>query len=64
MWNATGPRPHLERAKRSLDFDQWRGIAMVVICLICLAMIGVVIAGLWKVYEKAGEPGWTALVPI
>ena len=35
-----------------------------VIALICLTMIGVVIAGLWKVYEKAGEPGWTALVPI
>ncbi len=22
------------------------------------------IAGLWKVFEKAGEPGWAALVPV
>jgi len=22
------------------------------------------LAGLWKVFEKAGEPGWAALVPI
>jgi hypothetical protein len=24
----------------------------------------VVIAGMWKVFVKAGEPGWAAIVPI
>jgi uncharacterized membrane protein YoaK (UPF0700 family) len=24
----------------------------------------IVVAGMWKVFEKAGEPGWAALVPI
>lgn len=24
----------------------------------------VVIVGLWKVYEKAGQPGWSAIIPI
>lgn len=28
--------------------------------LIAFALIG----GLWKLFEKAGEPGWAALVPI
>ena len=24
----------------------------------------IVIAGMWKMFEKAGEPGWAALIPI
>jgi len=32
--------------------------------LIYLAMIVAVIAGFWKVFEKAGQPGWASLVPI
>ena len=24
----------------------------------------IVAAGMWKVFEKAGEPGWAALIPI
>lgn len=29
-----------------------------------LALIVVIIAGLWKVFTKAGKPGWAAIVPI
>ena len=29
-----------------------------------LALFVVVIAGLWKTFEKAGQPGWGALIPI
>ncbi len=32
--------------------------------LIWLVLIVVVIAGLWKVFVKAGKPGWAAIVPI
>jgi hypothetical protein len=32
--------------------------------LVCLAMIVVAIVGMWKVFEKAGQPGWAAIVPI
>ncbi|RKH07348.1 signal peptidase I [Corallococcus praedator] len=28
------------------------------------AFIGAMIAGLWKTFTKAGEPGWAAIVPI
>ena len=31
---------------------------------IYLAIIVVVIAGLWKVFAKAGKPGWAAIIPI
>lgn len=31
---------------------------------IVLAIIIAVIAGIWKVFEKAGKPGWAAIIPI
>ena len=39
--------------------------ALALICpLLYFAMIAIVIAGIWKVFSKAGQPGWAALVPI
>lgn len=35
-----------------------------VIYLVYLAVVGAAIAGMWKVFVKAGEPGWASLVPI
>ena len=32
--------------------------------VIYLAVIIIVLAGLWKTYEKAGHPGWAAIIPI
>jgi len=32
--------------------------------LVFLVAFVIVAAGMWKVFEKAGEPGWAALVPI
>lgn len=32
--------------------------------LIYLVVIVVWIAGMWKVFEKAGQPGWAAIIPI
>ena len=32
--------------------------------LIYVAVIVIVIAGIWKAFEKAGKPGWAAIVPI
>ena len=32
--------------------------------VIYLAIIVLVIAGIWKVFTKAGEPGWAAIIPI
>ena len=31
---------------------------------IWLAVVGVMIASIWKVFTKAGKPGWAAIVPI
>ncbi len=29
-----------------------------------LVMVVAIIASLWKVFEKAGQPGWAAIVPV
>jgi hypothetical protein len=36
----------------------------VVFLIIMLAVAVALIASLWKVYAKAGQPGWAAIVPI
>jgi hypothetical protein len=35
-----------------------------IVSLLYLVMIVAAIAGMWKVFEKAGQPGWAAIVPI
>ena len=40
----------------------WLFVAIML--MIEFAIIGVMLAGLWKVFEKAGEPGWAAIIPI
>lgn len=37
---------------------------MLLIGIIYLAVVVLVIASYWKVFEKAGEPGWAAIVPL
>ncbi len=32
--------------------------------IIYLAIIALIIAGMWKSFEKAGKPGWAAIIPI
>ncbi len=35
-----------------------------IIGLIYLAVVVLVIAGIWKVFVKAGQPGWASIIPI
>jgi hypothetical protein len=39
-------------------------MSSVVIKLISIGALILVAAGTWRVYEKAGEPGWASLIPI
>ncbi len=36
----------------------------VILILIYVAVIVVMIAGMWKAFEKAGKPGWGVLIPF
>ena len=35
-----------------------------VLFLFWLAIVIVALAGFWKTFEKAGQPGWAAIIPI
>jgi len=39
-------------------------IMSTLVCLIELAIFILVIVGVWKVFTKAGRPGWASLIPI
>jgi hypothetical protein len=40
------------------------GTAAFVFVAVELAVIVAIIAGFWKVFVKAGKPGWAAIIPI
>ncbi|MDB5339261.1 MAG: hypothetical protein JWN70_4880 [Planctomycetaceae bacterium] len=44
--------------------DAAAGAGFYVFMAIYLAIVVLVIVGLWKMFEKAGKPGWAAIVPI
>lgn len=39
-------------------------VAMIIIVLFYLAFIGLLVVSNWKIYVKAGKPGWASIVPI
>ena len=48
----------------SADSDSANGGAALVFLLVIFALAIVVLVAAWKVFEKAGEAGWKALIPI
>jgi hypothetical protein len=39
-------------------------LGVVCFLIFVLVPVGIIIAALWKVYSKAGEPGWASIVPV
>lgn len=37
---------------------------IVVLCAISFAIVILCIVGMWKAFEKAGQPGWACIIPI
>lgn len=35
-----------------------------ILLIINLAVIGLLVASMWKLFEKAGQPGWACILPI
>lgn len=44
--------------------DNAGGFAAMLFVLIELAILVLIIAGAWKMYAKAGQPGWACIIPI
>ena len=56
--------PLFTKTKINYMDDSSSIIMMVVLGLIVLAIVVFMIAAMWKIFEKAGQPGWAAIVPI
>lgn len=39
-------------------------VAGLVMMVVQFGILAIVVAGLWKVFAKAGQPGWAAIVPF
>lgn len=39
-------------------------ILPIIFIIIVLGLIALMIISMWKIFEKAGQPGWAAIVPI
>ena len=44
--------------------DEGNAAVAIVFLLIELAVAILIIAGVWKTFEKAGQPGWAAIIPF
>jgi len=40
------------------------GAAAGLIILVELALVVVLVVSMWRIFEKAGKPGWAAIIPI
>ncbi|MFY9227508.1 MAG: DUF5684 domain-containing protein [Blastocatellia bacterium] len=40
------------------------GLVGLVFAVVALALVVVMIASMWKIFDKAGKPGWAAIIPI
>jgi len=56
--------PILQAASSAMEIQPMPEPPSTLSLLIGLAFIVVLIAAMWKVFTKAGEPGWAVLVPF
>jgi hypothetical protein len=47
-----------------IQLNSMTDIVRIVAVLAAFVAVVVALAGTWRVYEKAGQPGWASLVPI
>jgi len=56
--------PHLFLAQETSDYGTTHGGPGPVFWICYFAVIILLIAAIWKVFSKAGQPGWAAIIPI
>ena len=49
---------------QEVEYSTSGGAGGIVTMVVYLAFMVLFVAGLWKTFVKAGEPGWAAIVPI
>lgn len=46
------------------DIDGGTAVAGVIFAIVYVVFLVLVIAAMWRIFNKAGEPGWAAIIPI
>jgi len=46
------------------DNEDFFDIFSPVLIIFCLVIVAFILAAMWKVFVKAGQPGWAAIIPI
>jgi hypothetical protein len=44
--------------------EQMSPVVGIVCAIVAVVLVVIMIAAMWKVFEKAGHPGWAAIIPI
>ena len=47
-----------------MDYDYGASVGMIVGYLFYMAIAVFILACMWKIFTKAGKPGWAAIIPI
>src|SRR5947208_15290403 len=55
---------YLFLAQETSDYSTTKGGLGPVFWICYFAVIVLLIAAIWKVFSKAGQPGWAAIIPI
>lgn len=48
----------------NINFTGIFGFSFLLICIISLIILVLIIVSVWKVFVKAGQPGWACIIPI
>ena len=56
--------PALPLLPSMLQYSERTGEPGIVFYIVVLGFVVFVIAAMWRAFEKAGQPGWAAIVPI
>ena len=56
--------PYLFLAQETSDYETPQVTQSPVFWICYFAFIVLIVAALWKVFSKAGQPGWAAIIPI
>lgn len=54
--------PYTTAASSPLDPLVW--VMVIIMLILSFAVMAVVLASMWRMFTKAGKPGWAALIPI
>ena len=51
-------------AQETVEAPSIDGLAIAIICALVAISVVLTLVGGWRIFQKAGEPGWASLIPL